>query len=220
MKTKMFSLLLAVVACLLAGIVSFAVAESTTSSQTAGKPEMQLPPGWTVEDMQAVMAAGTPGKMHQHLAQDVGKWQGKTTMWMFAGAEPTTGQCSFTILPLMDGRFFKTEMSGEMPGMGPFNGLGITGFDNVTQQFVSTWIDNQGTGIANGTGQLSDDGKTMTWDFTYNCPVTKKPTVLRQVETTIGPDSKVFEMFGRNPKTGDEFKMMRIEYTRQQSADE
>ena len=47
---------------------------------------MQLPPGWTAEDMQAMMAAGTPGKMHEHLAKDVGMWQGKTTMWMAPGA--------------------------------------------------------------------------------------------------------------------------------------
>ena len=26
----------------------------------------------------------------------------------------------------------------------------------------------------NGTGELSDDGKTMTWKYTFNCPITKK----------------------------------------------
>ena len=112
MKTKMTSMMLAVILGFGAAVVSFAFADTDES-------EMQLPPGWTAEDMQAIMAAGTPGKMHQHLAQDAGKWRGKTTMWMFAGAEPTTSQCSFTILPMMDGRFFKIEMAGEMPAWEP-----------------------------------------------------------------------------------------------------
>ena len=34
----------------------------------------------------------------------------------------------------MDGRFIKVEVEGEMPGMGPFHGFGIYGFDNVTQE--------------------------------------------------------------------------------------
>jgi hypothetical protein len=102
-------------------------------------------------------------------------------------------------------------MVGEMPGMGPYHGFAIFGFDNVSQEFVSTWIDNHGTGMANGVGELSSDGKTLTWDFTYNCPITKKPVVMRQVETTTGPGRKTLEMFGADPKTGQEYKMMRIE---------
>lgn len=45
-----------------------------------GQPAMQLPPGWTPEDMQACMAAGIPGKMHEHMAKSFGVWHGQTTM--------------------------------------------------------------------------------------------------------------------------------------------
>ena len=127
-----------------------------------------------MEDMQACMLAATPGKMHQHLAKEAGVWNGKTTMFM-PGAEPATSECVSTITPIMDGRYIKCEIKGDMPGMGPFEGFGIYGFDNVSQKFVSSWIDNQGTGMMNGTGELSDDGKVMSWKFTFNCPVTKKP---------------------------------------------
>ena len=44
---------------------------------------------------------------------------------------------------------------------------------------------------------MSADGKTMTWKYMFNCPVTKKPTPMRQVETTTGPGTKTLEMFGR-----------------------
>jgi hypothetical protein len=37
---------------------------------------------------------------------------------------------------------------------------------------------------------------------------------MREVETVTGPNSKTLEMFGTDPKSGKEFKMMRIELTR------
>jgi hypothetical protein len=200
---------------LVALVASIAIAEpSKDTKAAAGQPEMKLPPGWTEADMKAVMEAGTPGKMHAQLAKSVGTWQGKSSMWMApGGGEPMVSECTSTVSPMMDGRFFKCEMNGEMPGMGPYNGLGIYGYDNVAGKFVSSWIDNHGTGMMNGDGELSADGKTITWNYTYNCPITKKPAIMREVETTEG-NSKTLEMFGADPKTGKEFKMMRIELTK------
>lgn len=213
-KTRFVStvVLAAVVA---AAIGSVAAADTSSDTPSAGQTEMQLPPGWTMEDMQAVTAAATPGKMHEKLSQDVGDWRGKTTMWMYPDAEPTTSECTSVVTPMMDGRYYKIEMNGEMPGMGPFSGFGISGFDNVSKKFVSTWIDNQGTGILCGTGELSPDGKTLTWNFKYNCPITKGPVALREVDTFTGPDTRKLEMFGQDPKSGQEFKMMQIELTRE-----
>ena len=133
---------------------------------------------------------------------------------LMPGAEPVKSECVSTITPMMDGRFVKCEIKGDMPGMGPFEGFGIYGFDNVSQKFVSSWIDNQGTGMMTGTGELSDDGKVMTWKFDFNCPLTKKASVMREVETVTGPNTKRFEMFGPDPKTGKEMKMMTIDFTK------
>jgi Protein of unknown function (DUF1579) len=187
---------------------------AASDALSAGQEQMQLPPGWTAEDMQAMMAAATPGKMQALLAQDAGTWKCKTTMWMTADSEPIESEGTSTVTPLLDGRYVQIEMSGEMPGMGPYNGLGINGYDNVSKQFVSTWIDNHGTGISNGVGKLSGDGKTLTWEFTANCPITKKPMTMREVDTTTGPNTKTLEMFGTSPKGGPEFKMMSIEMTK------
>ena len=68
--------------------------------------------------------------------------------------------------------------------------------------------------VRTGTGELSPDGKTLTWKYTYTCPINKKPTLLREVETITGPNTKTLEMFGTEPKSGKEFKMMSIELTR------
>ncbi len=203
-------------ACGLATVIgSYSLADTSTNVAPAAQGEMQLPPGWTAEDMQAMMAAGTPGKMHERLAQDIGTWRCKTTMWMAPDTEPMTSEGTSTVTPLLGGRFTECEMKGEMPGMGPYDGLGIYGFDNVSQQFVCTWIDNHGTGMMNGVGELSADGKTINWEFTGNCPVTRKPITMREVETTTGPNTKTLEMFGTPPKGGEEFKMMSIEMTKE-----
>jgi hypothetical protein len=198
------------------GLVAVVMAAEPGKDQKTGGAagEMQLPPGWTLEDMQACMAAGTPGKMHEHLLKGVGVWEGKSKMWMVPGSPPVESTCTSTVTSMMDGRYVKVEMAGEMPGMGPYNGLGIYGFDNVAGRFASTWVDNHSTGLMNGTGELSSDGKVLTWNFTFHCPLTKKPAVMREVETITGEGTKTLEMFGPDPKSGKEYQVMRIEFTK------
>lgn len=214
-RMKLFTLTVVVAIGAAAVLGSMAIADTPKKeTKPAAMPEMSLPPGWTQADVQACMMAGAPGDNHTYLAKSAGVWRGTTTMWMFPGSEPVSSPCVSTVTPLMDGRHMKNDYSGEMPGMGPFSGLGIQGFDNVSQKFVSTWIDNQSTGIMYGIGDLSSDKTTLTWTFTYNCPITKKPTVMREIETITGPDTKTLEMFGPDPKTGKEFKMLFIELAR------
>ncbi|MBL8875261.1 MAG: DUF1579 domain-containing protein [Phycisphaerae bacterium] len=202
---------------LLAVAGSLAAGDPTKDIKPAGQPagEMQLPPGWTPQDMQACMAAATPGAQHQMLAAGAGNWSGKSQMWMAPGTPAIDTANTCTVTPIMDGRYVKTEFTGDMPGMGPFTGFGINGFDNVSKKFVATWIDNMGTGIMNGTGEVSSDGKVITWTFSVNCPITGKPTTLREIETITGPNTKTLEMWGIDPKSGKEFKSMFIELTRQ-----
>jgi hypothetical protein len=170
-------------------------------------------------DMKACMEAGTPGPQHEHLAKAAGTWAGHVKMWMSPEmTEPMESECTTVISSMMDGRFTKCETTGEMPGMGPFNGFGINGYDNVAKKFQSTWIDNCGTTMMQGTGDLSADGKTMTWTYNYTCPITKKATTMRQVEKVTGKDTMTLEMYGSDPHSGKEFKMMEIACTRRAGA--
>lgn len=204
-----------VLAILVARSTSNAAEPAKDPAKPAGdKPEMKLPPGWTEEDMKAYMVAATPGKMHEFLAKSAGVWVGKTTMWMGPGGEATKSECTATYTPLLEGRFFKCDVKGPMPGMGDFVGLGIYGFDNVSKKFITTWIDSMGTGMMTGTGELSADGKVLTWTCTFNCPIAKKPMVMRQIETITSDTTRTLEMHGADPKTGKEYKMMVIEYTK------
>jgi hypothetical protein len=174
-----------------------------------------LPPGWTEADMQACIAAGTPGPMHQKLVRGVGHWSGTTTMWMAPDTEPMKSQCTTNVSTVMDGRYTKCEFSGDMPGMGPYQGLGYTGFDNVSQKFVGSWMDNHSTGMMTGEGTLSNDGNTLTWTYRTNCPITKKQTTMREVDRFDGDNSMTLDMYGTDPKSNKEYHMMHIELTRQ-----
>lgn len=133
-------------------------------------------------------------------------------------ADPVPSECTTVIASKFDGRFTTCEMNGEIPGMGPYTGYGVFGYDNVAKKFQSTWIDNCSTAMMVGTGELSSDGKTLTWNFTYSCPITQKPTTMREIERITGKDTRTLEMYSIDPKSGKEFKMMEIELTRASGA--
>jgi hypothetical protein len=204
----------ACVAALIASL-SFAQEKEPPKKDAPGLPaDFKLPPGWTAADLQACMLAGTPGDMQKFLASGKGDWSGKSTMWMYPGAEPTVSDMTSTVTTIMEGRFTKVEVKGDMPGMGPYHGIGVYGYDNVGKKFVSTWIDNHSTGMMQGEGELSKDQKTLTWNYNFSCPLTQKPAVMKEVETIVSEKERKLEMWGNDPKSGKNFKMMQIELTR------
>lgn len=197
-----------------AASLSLAVGSIALAKRNQDVPAMQLPPGWTMDDVQACMIAGTPGEMHEHLKDVVGTWEGKTSMVMAPGMPAMESVGTMTAEMIMDGRYLRITNEGDMPGMGPYKGQGVYGFDNVSQKFVGVWYDNMGTGLMVGTGALSADGKSMTTNYTYNCPINKRPAPIREVDTKIDDNTRRLEMYSKDPKSGEEFKMMSIEYKR------
>lgn len=193
-----------------AAVTAIALAQHEGGKQPA-QPEFKLPEGWTMEDMQQMMAAGTPGEHHQLLQKMVGVWDAHTQMWIGPGGEAVPGVMTWTMTSMYDGRYIKTDVSGEMPGMGPFIGTGYTGYDNVAGTYVATWIDSHSSGILPGKGTLSADGKTMQWTYDYHCPLTKKMTAFRHVEKFHDDGTMTVDMFGIDPKSGKEYKMMNVE---------
>jgi hypothetical protein len=187
---------------------------ASAQADSADQTPTQLLPGMSAEDMQAMMAAGTPGEMQAKLAEGVGTWQGKFTMWMTPDAEPIHCEGTSVVTPILGGRFIKVDMTGEMPDMGAWSGIGLFGYDNVAEKFQAIWISDHGTGMMIADGEMSSDGKTFTWNYTGTCPIAKGPIAVRDVETITGPNTKTIESFSTDPKTGQEFKMMSMEFTR------
>ena len=190
---------------------AFALAPAFALTQESKPGDKKAPPGMSEADMKACAEAGTPGAMHAKLMKTVGTWTGNEQMWMGPGSEPSTSPTTWTISDQMGGRYCKTEVTGDMPGMGPYSGAGVSGYDNVSKQFVADWVDNMSTGIMIGTGELAADGKTLTWKYTYNCPLTQKPAVMREVQKFTSDTSMSVEFFCNDPKSGQEYKCMQVE---------
>lgn len=93
-----------------------------------------------------------------------------------------------------------------------FHGIGVTGYDNHTKKYASTWMDSMGTGIYFMEGPAGADSKTMTMEGSYDDPM-EGPMKLRAVTKIVDNNTEIFEMYGTD-KSGKEMKMMEITYAR------
>jgi hypothetical protein len=182
----------------------------------SSKPSADAMPD--MKEMEKVMMeAGTPGAMHKELMSHAGTWDGKVRAWMAPGSPCEESTCVTTNTPMMDGRFIRGETRGNMLMGGqtmPFEGFGVYGFNNTTGNFESTWCDNMGTMQMHFTGKMSSDHKKITSNSQFFCPMQKKMTTMREVQTMTGPNTMTLEMYGPDMQTGKEYKMMEILYTR------
>ena len=157
-------------------------------------------------DIQAMMEVykklGTPGAPHKVLASMAGSWITKTKSWMEPNKPPmeSTGTCEQKML--LGGRFLQQEFSGEMMGS-TFTGIGVTGYDNHTKKYVSTWMDSMGTAIYFFEGTASADGKTITQESRYADPI-QGPMKWRWVTRIVDDNTLVFEMYGTDKRGKEE----------------
>jgi len=164
------------------------------------------------DQMQKWMAYMTPGKEHQSLAKLNGNWVYTSKMWMDPAGEPQTTQGTATCEMLLDGRYSQMKVSGNVMGM-PFNGVSLTAYDNGKKLWLTTWIDNMGTGFMYGEGKYDPDTKTIVYNGTMFEPIQKKNLTYRQNVQMVDDNHMVMEMFNTN-KDGKEYKSMHVEYVR------
>ncbi len=166
-------------------------------------------------DMQAMMEVyaklATPGAPHKALASMEGSWNAKITSWMEPGKPPVESKGTCEQKMILGGRFLQQEFTGDMMGS-PFNGIGVTGYDNHTGKYVSTWMDSMSTAILVFEGTAGPDGKTITQVGHYDTPI-KGPLKWRSVTKVVDDNTWSFEMY-ETDKSGKEEKMMEIVYTR------
>jgi hypothetical protein len=163
--------------------------------------------------MEKYIKAATPGPEHQRMAKMAGKWNLAVSSWMAPGGPPQKSDATAEFKPLFGGRYLQEEVHGSM-GDQPFEGLGIQGFDNVTKQHVSTWVDNMSTGVMLMRGRCATDSKTCTMKGTASDPIAGKEVPVSMTMTRMSDDNLKFEMFGPGPG-GKAFKTLEIIYTRE-----
>lgn len=162
----------------------------------------------------AWMDYATPGDMHQMLAKSDGVWNGANTTWMENGAKPMTSTSEATNKMIFEGRYQISEHKGNFMGM-HFEGMSIIGYDNAKKKFVSTWIDNMGTGIMNMEGEWNASTKSIEFKGKMTDPARPgKDCEVREVYTFVDDNTQKLEMYGPDSKTGKEFKTMEITFTR------
>ena len=111
-------------------------------------------------EMKAWMEYMTPGDFHKEMAKWDGEWNEDITMWMAPGAPPTKSTASCVNKMILGGRYQSSTHSGSFNGM-PFEGMSTTGYDNAKKIFISTWMDNMGTGIMVMEGKWDEKTKTL-----------------------------------------------------------
>lgn len=158
------------------------------------------------------MAYSTPSDVHKMMAKSDGQWKGDVTMWMAPGQPPQHSTATSTNTMIMGGRYQQSIDKGNMMGM-PFEGMNILGYDNGKKKFVSTWIDNIGTGMMNMEGTWDEATKSVMMKGKMYDPMMKKEMDVRQVFKFIDDNNQMLEMYMVMPD-GKEFKSMEIKYTR------
>lgn len=181
-------------------ILLIAFALSTSLSQTS-------------DEMQKWQEYMTPGDMQKMLAKGVGTWKGNLTFWMTPGGEGQKSEATAVSEMIMGGRYLRSMMSGNMWGM-PFEGMAVEGYDNAAKVFVSSWIDNFGTGMMFMTGKWDETSKQIHYTGKMVDPVSGNWIDVRQVVTFTSETSTKMEMYGPGPD-GKEFKTMEMISTKQ-----
>jgi hypothetical protein len=176
----------------------------------AGEEQPQMTPEQMAE-MEAYMKAGTPGAPHQALAASAGSYDIKITSWHEPGGPPTEETGTAVRTMELEGRVLVEKLESSVMGM-PFTGHGMTGYDNVTGKYWSTWTDSMSTGIMVSEGTC-DAEEVCTYSGSWNDPITKGPKTVRMTSRWTSPTTQLFEMHGPG-KDGNEMKMMEMTYTK------
>lgn len=163
------------------------------------------------DDMKNWQEYMSPGAMHQMLAKYDGDWKLEVMMWMAPDAPPTKSEATGHNEMIMGGRYQLSKSTGNMSGM-PFEGMSLLGYDNAKKMFISTWVDNFGTGVMTLEGSWDAGTKTITFKGKSVDPMTGKDQEVKETMQFIDDNTQKMEMFMVLGTT--EFKTMEINFTR------
>lgn len=180
-----------------------AVTTDSTAENNDMKPKEPLD---SAAMMKAWMDFATPGPMHQWMAGHVGTWEGEVSQWMDPAAPPAKSMARSEIKSIMNGLYITDQFSSNMMGQ-PFSGQAVMGYDNVKKKFLSTWIDNMGSGIIYMEGTYDEASKTLHLSGKQSDPGTGGQSDIRQEQKWLDNDTYVLSMFGTG-HDGKEAKFM------------
>ena len=164
-----------------------------------------------VEQMKIWTDYMTPGPMHEMLAKSVGEWKTISKFWMDPAGDPMVVEGTGKTEMILGGRYQKMTSYSTMMGM-ETEGISTIGYDNATEEFTMTWIDNIGTGTAIAKGKYDESTNSIIMNGTMVDPMSKQEMNFKQIFKFMDDDHHLLEMF--LDYNGKEFKSMEIEFTR------
>jgi hypothetical protein len=198
---------------------SKATAPAKPKAKAAAKPKPKAAvakkPGPKAMSEAEMMAqwqkAMTPSTGHARLMPMVGTWRATTTFTMAPGEPDQVHGGSSVHRMVLGGRYLEQIYKGMSMGM-PFEGLGYTGYDNVQQRYVGTWMDTFSTGIMTflGVGKPTDQRIDTVGE---GIEPSGQKRVFENIVRIHNHGRHSYEMWTKGPN-GKLYRMMLIEYER------
>lgn len=155
--------------------------------------------------MEAYLKAAAVTSDHAVLKFFAGKWDSTGTMWATPGAPPTASKNTVEGELILGGRFVRLVYKGTMMGQ-PFEGIQITGYDNMQKAYITNWVDNTSTSFYLLTGTYDQAKKTFTNAGKWADPMGGL-TPVKMIIRILGPGEFVTETWMTLPD-GKPFKSM------------
>lgn len=150
------------------------------------------------DDQQAIMEAyqraATPGPQHAVLAKMAGEFTLTLKMFNEPGAEPEVSTGTSSRRMILGGRYLEETVHSSVMGQ-PFEGRGLTGYDNVTRSWWGSWIDTMSTAIMITGGAWDEETGVGTFEGEFNDPVTGELQSSRSVIRRLPNGDELMEMY-------------------------
>ncbi len=205
MRRTFFPAAVAVAAIALLTALPVAADDHEKKLKSSGNPEFDA-------EMAEWMKYAQPGEHHQHMKQFAGSWKTETKFWPAPGAEPQVSSGTAVNELVLGGRFLNNSLTGSFMGQ-PFEGVGLSGYDNYQKKHTDVWMDTMGTLMMPSEGICSEGGKVLKMTGRYENPMTGQEETMKMVTRVISKNEFVWEMFDEGPD-GKEFKTLEVKYTR------
>lgn len=157
--------------------------------------------------MKAWTEYAAPGSSHKMMADETGTWDCDMSFWMDPNGKPEKATSTASIKMILGGRYQETNFKGTMMGQ-PFEGKSTLGYNNASNEYTTTFIDNMGTGMMVGIGKYDEKSKIVEFKGEMVNPVNGKKTPYRETYTIVDASTRKIEMF--DTKNGKEYKSMEI----------
>jgi hypothetical protein len=182
--------------------------------------EHQIAPAFDSSDMdmEAYQKASMRSEHHEMLDKMTGDYT--VTMKYWLGGEdsgmPTVSEAESTIEWVLDGKHLRETFRGTVMGQ-PFEGHGMTSYDNYSGQYVSYWADSMSTAPSYMKGHASADGGAIVLFGEMDEPMMGvRGKTIQTITRMVDEDTHVMEMHDLHMGESGT-KVMELTYKRQKN---